>query len=80
MTIVVHKDYEQIDVGNIKQFKKTGTGKPNKPIYRCVICGKRACIGSSCSSKGHRLMHTNCMMKTFGPDILKAFRWMEEEN
>lgn len=80
MGVEVHKNYEQIDAGNIKQFKKTGTDRPDEPIYRCVICGKKASIESSCSAKGHMLMHTNCMMKTFGPDILKAFRWMEEDN
>lgn len=79
MDIKVQADYKRIDADNIKQFGKAGTDCGDLNLYRCVICGKEACIANSMSARGHRLIHISCMEKAFEYDIVKALRWMEEE-
>lgn len=81
MDVKVHENYEQIDKENVERFSRSGTSNPEDDVYRCVICGCKACIGNSVSCMGHRLMHTSCMEKTFGfGNILEAFKWMEEQD
>lgn len=58
MDIEAHEDYEEIDT---------------EETCRCVICDKRACIKNSYSVRGHRLIHKECMKKTFGEDIQRVF-------
>lgn len=81
MDVKVHEDYEQIDKENVEIFRKYRIGKSEEDMYRCVICGEKACISNSLSRMGHRLMHTQCMERTFGYDkVIDAFRWMEEQD
>ena len=80
MDVKVHKDYEQIDKENVEIFRKYRIGKSEEDIYRCVICGEKACISNSLSHMGHRLMHTRCM-KIFGmAHEMDAFEWMKEQD
>ena len=80
MDVKVHENYEHIDKENVERFLQSGTSNPEDDVYRCVICGGKACIENSVSCRGHRLMHTSCMEKTFGyRNILEAFMWMEEK-
>lgn len=81
MDIEVHKDYKKIDAENIRVFKKCKLSGDEEYLYRCVICGEKACIGNSMSWQGHRLMHTSCANKAFKPvNMIKAFQWMAEED
>ena len=49
MDVKVHKDYEQIDKENVEIFRKYRIGKSEEDMYRCVICGEKACISNSLS-------------------------------
>ena len=81
MDIEVHEDYKKIDAENINTFKKYGLSRDEEDLYRCVICGEKACICNSMSYQEHRLMHTSCANRTFGsPNILEAFKWMQEQD
>lgn len=81
MNIKVHEDYKKIDTENIKTLEKYGLSKDKENLYRCVICGEKACISNSMSYRGHRLMHTSCANKAFEPvNMIKAFRWIAEED
>ncbi len=79
MEIKLHEDYEQIDKENIVTFKANGIKSQARNVYRCVVCGVKACIDDSVSCRGHRLMHTDCMVKMFGYErIVDAFEWMRK--
>lgn len=81
MDIEVHKDYKKIDAKNIQTLKEYGLSRDEENLYRCVICGKKACISNSMSYQGHRLMHTSCANKVFKPvNMIKAFQWMAEQD
>lgn len=81
MNIKVHEDYKKIDAENIKTLEKYGLSRDEENLYRCVICGKKACISNSMSYQGHRLMHTCCANKAFEPaNMIKVFKWMTEED
>ena len=72
-------NYDQIDKQNIEMFREYGTGQSEEDLYKCVICGKEACIENSMSFRGHRLIHTGCANKAFGyGNILEAFKWVED--
>lgn len=44
MKIKVCANYDQIDKQNIEMFREYGTGQSEEDSYKCVICGKEACI------------------------------------
>lgn len=50
------ENYKEVDAANVAQFNETGTYYSEDYLYTCVICGKKCCIDSSCSSRGHNLI------------------------
>lgn len=66
---------EEADIENVKVFEYYETLYSNEVRHTCVLCGKKVNIEGSTSSKGHRLICTQCVYRYFEGDYSAVFEW-----
>lgn len=66
---------EEANKENVRVFEQYGTECSNELRHTCVLCGKKVNIDDSVSSKGHRLICTQCVYKYFEGDYSAVFEW-----
>lgn len=75
------ENYKEIDAANVAQFNETGrVGRyDGDDLYTCVICGKKNCIDSSYSTRGHNLICSGHLFLLMGAEYkeLSEFVWGE---
>lgn len=68
----------EADKENIKIFKQHNIVDSGQLRHTCVLCGKKVNIDDCVSSKGHRLICTQCVYKYFEGDYSAVFKWNME--
>lgn len=66
---------EEDDKENVRVFRQYGTSYTDELRHTCVLCGKKVNIEGSISSRGHRLICTQCVYKHFEGDYSAVFEW-----
>ena len=69
---------EEVDIKNIRVFRRWGTSCSDQLRHTCVLCGKRVNIEGSVSNQGRRLICNQCVYKYFEGDYSAVFEWNEE--
>lgn len=68
-----------INIVNVELYQRNGVENDFENRYRCVCCKKPVSISNSHSSCGHRLICSDCYIKYFNCNTLKAYAWMRKD-